>query len=57
MFFFGFQCDICGKEIAWQSSGGFTSKERAKKWAREKGWSFGKQDKCPDCAKKKGNDA
>lgn len=58
MYTIGFICDVCGREIAWEANSGTASKDRARGWARKKGWTFGKQDKCPDCArKKKGRDA
>lgn len=45
----GIICDSCHYYLVWNHNG----KMRIIKWAREKGWSIGKQTLCPMCRKKR----
>lgn len=47
--FTGVQCDKCKREHAWDVHLG---KLHLIAWAREDGWSHGKQDLCPNCKRK-----
>ncbi len=39
------ECDRCGRTESFSHVG----KTYIKKWLRSVGWSFGKQDLCPEC--------
>lgn len=57
MLFSGFYCDICGisMEKRATTSESIPSKTYLVKFAREKGWSMGKQILCPECIRKQNN--
>lgn len=40
-----FECDKCGKSLKCHAK----SEKHAISWARENGWSVGKNVLCPDC--------
>lgn len=46
--FTGIECDKCGKTLAWV---GTVAKRYVVAWARQKGWSVGKQILCSHCRK------
>lgn len=51
-----FYCDVCKDTYDW----GFINAVEGKRELREQGWTFGKLDKCPECAgpqKRRSSDA
>jgi arsenate reductase-like glutaredoxin family protein len=49
-FYSGVQCDRCKNTLGWMAN---WAKKYVIRWARNEGWSFGKQALCPDCRKAK----
>lgn len=43
-------CDRCGSQLAWR---GVVSKKFLERWAREEGWTAGKQHLCDNCKPQK----
>lgn len=55
---YGLSCDVCGRCISWKTENLETvSWNRTRTRAKKEGWTFGKQDKCPNCSQKKRRDA
>lgn len=53
-FYSGYYCDKCGVATEYRrtSDKWLPSKTHLVRWARESGWSIGKQVLCPNCRKK-----
>lgn len=55
-FYTGIECDKCGLRMDWR---GVVTAKWVKIWARDSGWSIGKQNNatCPECMEAKKQEA